>query len=325
MTVWGVSGILTAGRRECSPATSEPHSHVLEVTMRPDPPDRDNQRPRDVVGEILHDVGDELAAVVSVPGELTYQTLNKFFGFLGDSSVLFTRALGCIVSGAIDIRNTLAQMAVIGVDSLPIVIITVAFSGAVLSLYMSQIVVRWGIGSFTGAVVGLSIVREIGPVLTAVVVAARAGSAIGAELGSMKVTEQIDALRSLAVSPIQYLVVPRLLAGILMLPVLAVFADVVGVAAGYMVAVVNGVASGGFLSSLKSQVLTYDVMMGLLKTVFFAIVIVIVGSQQGLQTTGGATGVGRSTTNSVVISIVIIYILNFLLAYVMFGGRTAFL
>lgn len=293
--------------------------------MRPDPPDRENQRPRDVVGEILHDVGDELAAVVSVPGELTYQTLNKFFGFLGDCSILFTRALRFIVSGAVDIRNTLAQMAVIGVDSLPIVIITVAFSGAVLSLYMSQIVVRWGIGSFTGGVVGLSIVREIGPVLTAVVVAARAGSAIAAELGSMKVTEQIDALRSLAVSPQQYLVVPRLIAGVLMLPVLAIFADVVGVTAGYIVAVVNGVAGGGFLSSLRSQVLTYDVVMGLVKTLFFAVVIVIVGSQQGLQTTGGATGVGRSTTNSVVISIVIIYILNFFLAYVMFGGRTAFL
>lgn len=304
---------------------SGPHSHAPEVTMRPDPSDRENQRPRDVVGEILHDVGDELAAVVSVPGELTYQTLNRFFGFLGDSSILFTRALRFIVSGAIDVRNTLAQMAAIGVDSLPIVIITVAFSGAVLSLYMSQIVVRWGVGSFTGGVVGLSIVREIGPVLTAVVVAARAGSAIAAELGSMKVTEQIDALRSLAVNPTQYLVVPRLLAGILMLPVLAVFADVVGVAAGYFVAVVNGVAGGGFLSSLRSQVLTYDVVMGLVKTIFFAIVIVIVGAQQGLQTTGGATGVGRSTTNSVVISIVIIYILNFFLAYVMFGGRTAFL
>ena len=216
-------------------------------------------------------------------------------------------------------------MAFIGVASLPIVLITVAFSGAVLALYMAKLVVGWGIGSYTGAVVGLSIVREIAPVLTSVVVAARSGSAIGAEIGSMKVTEQIDALRSLAVSPVQYLVAPRLIAGVVMLPVLTVFADLVGTAAGYSVAVVNGVAGGGYMSSLKTQVLPYDVVMGLIKTIFFGVVIVIVGSQQGLQTTGGATGVGRSTTNSVVISIVIIYILNFFLAYIMFGGKTAFL
>lgn len=290
--------------------------------MRHDP-NREPEKPGDVVSEILHDVGDELAAVVSVPGELTYHTINKFFGFIGEFGILLGRSLRFIVRGAIDAKDTINQMATIGVESLPIVLITVTFSGAVLALYMSQIVVRWGIGSYTGGVVGISIVREIGPVLTAVVVAARSGSAIAAELGSMKVTEQIDALRALAVSPIRYLVVPRLLAGIVMLPALAILADLVGTSGGYLVAVVNGVAGGGFISTLKAQVLPYDVMMGLLKTVFFAIVIVIVGAQQGLQTKGGANGVGKSTTNAVVISIVIIYILNFLLAYVMFGGRTA--
>lgn len=293
--------------------------------MRRDHPGRHNQRPQDVVSEILHDVGDELAAVVAVPGELTYRTLNKFFQFIGEVSILIARTGSFIFRGAIDLRDSLNQMAFIGVASLPIVLITVAFSGAVLALYMSQIVVKWGLGSYTGGVVGISIAREIGPVLTSVVVAARAGSAIAAEIGSMKVTEQIDALRALAVSPVQYLVVPRLLAAILMLPVLTVLADVVGTLGGYFVAMVNGVAGGGFISSLRVQVLPYDVMMGLLKTVFFAIVIVIVGAQQGLVTHGGATGVGRSTTNSVVISIVIIYILNFFLAYVMFGGKTAFL
>ena len=277
------------------------------------------------MGEVLHDVGDEIAQVVAVPGELTYQTLNKFFEFIGDISILIWRAWRFILRGAVDMNATVNQMAFIGVASLPIVIITVAFSGAVLSLYMSQIVVKLGVGSYTGGVVGLSIAREIAPVLTSVVVAARAGSAIAAELGSMKVTEQIDALRALAVNPVQYLVVPRLLAAILMLPVLAIFGDFVGTGAGYFVAVVNGVAGGGFIGSMKAQVLPYDVVMGLVKTIFFAIVIVIVGAQQGLRTTGGATGVGRSTTNSVVISIVIIYILNFFLAYVMFGGKTAFL
>ena len=293
--------------------------------MREEPPNRHGGRPRDVAGEILHEMGDELAAVVSVPGELTYRTLTRFFEFIGEFAILIARTLGFMLRGKIDVRDTFNQMAVIGVNSLPIVLITVAFSGAVLSLYMAQLVVKWGLGSLTGAVVGLSIVREIGPVLTSVVVAARAGSAIGAEIGSMKVTEQIDALRSLAVSPVQYLVVPRFIAGIVMLPVLTVFADIVGTAAGYMVATVNGGASGGFVNTLKAQVIPRDVYMGLVKTIVFGIVIVIVGSQQGLRTTGGATGVGRATTNSVVISIVIIYILNFFLAYVMFGGKTAFL
>jgi len=276
------------------------------------------------VSEILHDVGDELAAVVSVPGELTYQTFTKFFDFIGESFILLGRTLAYIFRGRIDLRDTINQMAFIGVASLPIVLITVAFSGAVLSLYMSQLVVRWGIGSYTGAVTGVSIVREIGPVLTAVVVAARSGSAIAAEIGSMKVTEQIDALRALAVSPVRYLIVPRLLAAIIMLPAVTIFADVVGIAGGYAIAVINGVAGGGFVGTLKSWVLPYDVYMGLIKTIFFAAVIVIVGAQQGLLARGGATGVGRSTTNSVVISIVIIYILNFFLAYVMFGGRTAY-
>lgn len=293
--------------------------------MRDDPSNRNRERPGDVVSEILHDVGDELAAVMSAPGEVTYRTIVKFLEFIGDGSILLARAISSVAKGAIDLRDTINQMAYIGVASLPIVLITVAFSGAVMALYLSQIVVRWGLGSFTGGVVGISIVREIAPVLTAVVVAARAGSAIAAELGSMKVTEQIDALRALAVSPVQYLVVPRLVAAIIMLPILTVLADVVGTAGGYLVAIANGVAGGGFMSTLKSQVVPYDVTMGLVKTLFFAAVIVTVGAQQGLQTTGGATGVGRSTTNSVVISIVIIYILNFFLAYVMFGGRTAFL
>ena len=293
--------------------------------MREEPPNRHRGRPQDVAGEILHEMGDELAAVVSVPGELTYRTLAQFFEFIGEFAILIWRTLGFILRGKIDARDTFNQMATIGVNSLPIVLVTVAFSGAVLALYMALLVVKWGLGSYTGAVVGLSIVREIGPVLTSVVVAARAGSAIGAEIGSMKVTEQIDALRSLAVSPIRYLVVPRLIAGVVMLPVLTVFADLVGNAAGYLVATVNGVASGGFINTLKAQIVPYDVYMGMVKTIVFGIVIVIVGSQQGLRYTGGATGVGRATANSVVISIVIIYILNFFLAYAMFGGKTAFL
>jgi len=273
--------------------------------------------------ETIQEVGEELACIALVPGQATFKAISSFFYFLGDCAILLFKTFGFILKGAISMRETVYQMSAIGVSSLPIVLITVAFSGAVLSLYLAQLVVKFGMGSYTGAAVGLSVTREIAPVLTAVVVTARSGSAMAAELGSMKVTEQIDALRALAVSPIEYLVVPRLLACILMLPVLTVFANVMGVVAGYFVAVANGVAGGGFISSVKGFVSVHDVTMGLLKTVFFAMVIAMVGVQQGLGTRGGATGVGKSTTSAVVISIVVIYILNFVLAYIFFGGRTA--
>ena len=121
---------------------------------------------------------------MSAPGELTYQALDRFFEFIGECSILMARTMALIFRGAIDFKDTVNQMALIGVASLPIVLITVAFSGAVLALYMTQIVVKWGLGSYTGAVVGLSIAREIAPVLAAVVVAARSGSAIAAELAA---------------------------------------------------------------------------------------------------------------------------------------------
>ena len=290
--------------------------------MNQDSPNHERTSPVDLVSDIMHEVGDEIAAVVAVPGELTYRTLNRFFEFIGNSGILFVQALGYLSRGFLGGRLTLMQMAGIGVDSMPVVLVTVAFSGAVLALYSADTLVRWGVGSVVGGGVALSVVRELSPVLTAVVVAARCGSAIAAELGSMKVTEQIDAIRALAISPVEHLVVPRLVAAVVALPLLTIFADVVGVLAGYVVAVINGVPAGGFVTSVKTFVSPYDINMGLVKTIVFGAVIAVVGCQQGLQTTGGATGVGRSTTNAVVISIVSIYILNFFLAYVMFGGRT---
>lgn len=289
--------------------------------MNQDSPNHERIRPADVVSDIIHEVGDEIAAVVAVPGELTYRTLNRFFEFIGNSGILFLQAVGYVLRGSLSVRATIQQIAVIGVDSLPLALITVAFSGMVLALYSAQTLVPWGFGSFVGGGVTLSVLREIGPVLTAVVIAARSGSGIAAELGSMKVTEQIDALRALAISPVEYLVSPRLVAAVIALPLVTIFTDLIGVIAAYYVAVINGVAGGAFISSAKVMVLARDVNMGLIKTIVFGAVLAIVGCQQGLQTTGGATGVGRSTTNAVVISIVLIYILNFFMAYVMFGGR----
>lgn len=277
----------------------------------------------EAVNEIIQEVGDELTAAVAVPGEITYRTFDNFFTFIGGTFTLFARAMAYILTAAIDIKESVSQMATIGVASLPIVLVTVTFSGMVLALYSAQSLVAYGFSFLVGGGIGLSIAREIGPVLTAVVVAARAGSAMAAEIGSMKVTEQVDALRALAVDPIQYLVVPRLLAAIVMLPVITILANLVGIFGSYLVAVVNGVPGGSFISSLRSLVETDDVIKGLLKTVVFGAAIAIIGCYEGLRTRGGATGVGQSTTKAVVLSIVVIYISNFFLAYFLFGGRTA--
>jgi phospholipid/cholesterol/gamma-HCH transport system permease protein len=285
----------------------------------------EDRSPRsEAVSEIIQEVGDELAAAVAVPGEITYRTLDKFFTFIGGTSELFARACAYILRASIDVRETLNQMSVIGVASLPIVLITVTFSAMVLALYSAKTLVAYGFGGqYVGGGIGTAVAREIGPVLTAVVIAARAGSAMAAEIGSMKVTEQVDALRALAVDPVEYLVVPRLVASVAMLPVITVLADLVGVLGGYSVAILNGVPSGSFLGSLRIYTETGDVTRGLLKTLVFGAMIAIVGCYEGLQTRGGATGVGRSTTRAVVLSIVLIYISNFFLAYILFGGRTA--
>jgi phospholipid/cholesterol/gamma-HCH transport system permease protein len=170
-----------------------------------------------------------------------------------------------------------------------------------------------------GAVVGLAICRELAPVLTGVVVAARGGSAIAAEIGSMKVSEQIDALRSLAVDPVEYLVPPRLLAAIIMLPVVGAIADLAGICGGYLVAVhVEGVPASTFPDSIYQYLVPSDFFLGLLKTVFFGLIVAIVSCHQGFKTRGGATDVGWATTNAVVISIVLIYIADYFLASAFF-------
>lgn len=248
--------------------------------------------------------------------------LTGFFNFIGEATIIGLTSIRRIIAGDINISDTINQMALIGFNSLPIVIVTTAFSGAVLALYTSQLMVQWGVGSLVGGGVSISVVRELAPVLTAIVVAARAGSAIAAEIGTMKVTEQVDALRSLGTSPIQYLAVPRFLALVLMLPVLTMLGDIVGSFGGYVVAMANGVSSASYLNSARTWLTIEDITKGLFKTVFFGAFIAIVGVQQGLSTTGGAAGVGRSTMNAVVISMILIYISNYFLAAILFGGRT---
>ena len=252
--------------------------------------------------------------------------LNPFwavFVYLGEILLLLGQAIKAL-RGGIDIRDLMEQMSSLGVNSVAIALLTSSTSGAVLALYFAPFLKQYGAEGFTGAVVALAISRELGPVLTGVVVAARAGSAIAAELGTMKVTEQIDALRALAVSPIQYLVVPRILAAVIMVPLVCALADAAGIFGGYLLSNSEGVLPATYLNSMKEFLDPMDFVKGIFKTVVFGLIITLVGCHQGLATRGGATEVGRATTNAVVLSIVLIYIANFAMTYFMFSEVTTF-
>jgi len=243
--------------------------------------------------------------------------------FLGEILILLWRAIKAM-RGGVNAKDLLEQMASLGANSVSIALLTTTTSGAVLALYFAPFLKQYGAEGFTGAVVALAIARELGPVLTGVVVAARAGSAIAAELGTMKVSEQIDALRALAVSPIQYLVVPRILAAIIMVPLVCALADAGGIYGGYLLSKSEGVLPTTYLNSMKQFIDPSDFVKGIIKTVVFGLIISLVGCHQGLATRGGATEVGKATTNAVVLSIVLIYLANFVLTYFMFSQTVKF-
>src|SRR5688572_11977895 len=206
-------------------------------------------------------------------------------------------------------------MDTIGVGSLAIISITGFFSGAVMALQMSKALSTYGQVGKTGQLVSLTLVRELGPVLTALMVAGRNASGIASELGSMKVTEQIDAMRALGTDPVQKLVTPRLIATAVMLPLLTIIADFVGMFGGFIIAkIFLGLPAKQYWTSVW-QSLTWgtDVAQGLLKPFVFAIVIAMIGCYYGLRTTGGTQGVGRSTTQAVVAATVLIFILDLLI------------
>jgi phospholipid/cholesterol/gamma-HCH transport system permease protein len=210
------------------------------------------------------------------------------------------------------------QMDIIGVGSLGVASITGFFAGAVMALQMSKALATYGQVSKTGTLVSLTLVRELGPVLTAIMVAGRNSSGMASELGSMKVTEQIDAMRALGTDPEQKLVTPRLIATATMLPLLTVISDFVGMCGGWIIAqLFLGLPSKMYWTTVW-QALTWpdDVIFGLLKPVVFAVVISMVGCYYGLRTSGGTQGVGRSTTQAVVAATIMIFLLDLLLTKV---------
>ena len=254
----------------------------------------------------------------------------NFFAWLGRSAVglieemglmllLFGEACLWFVRPPVRWRLFFKQMEFVGVGSLFVVLLTGLFTGMVLALQTYHAFRMFSAESLVGATVALSMTRELGPVITALMVAGRAGSAIAAEIGTMRVTEQIDALAVMAINPVQYLVLPRLVAGVIMLPLLTAISDFVGVVGGYMVGVnLLGINAGLFMNKIYEYVELEDIYNGLTKAAVFGLILTLVGCYKGFYTRGGAEGVGRATTQSVVLASIMILMGDYVLTALMF-------
>lgn len=241
-------------------------------------------------------------------------TLLQLLAALGDYVLMIIRVVWVSLRSPpawVLIRD---QLYSIGVMSLPVVAITGFSTGMVLAAQSFFQLSDKGLESATGLMVAKAMLVELGPVLTAFMVTGRVGAAMCAELGTMRVTEQIDAMRSMSVNPLRYLVAPRFIAGVLMMPLLTVFSSLMGIFGGYLIAVgLYKMAPNTYLDPLPLHVTRFDFFSGIVKSIVFAIVIVTISCYKGMTTNGGAAGVGRSTTNSVVICYSVILISNFLL------------
>ena len=241
--------------------------------------------------------------------------VEEFFRTLGGMALLAgvsCRWLGRVVTGRAKLtrfrwRAIIDQMVRVGVDAVPIICLTVFFVGVIIALQMAHVLERFGVIRYVGSVVGVSIVRELGPLLAAVVMSGFAGAAIAAEIGTMQVSEEIMALETSALDPVPFLVVPRLLACMLMIPVLTVIADFVGIFGGFLIG--SGllkIAPGVYFDKTIDYLVNKDMITGLIKAEAFGMLICLVACYQGFRVTGGAEGVGRATTQAVVLAIVYI-------------------
>jgi phospholipid/cholesterol/gamma-HCH transport system permease protein len=252
------------------------------------------------LASLIEDFGSYIISLITQMGQIALLTLGIF-------RWMFKKPF--------DGELILRQMVKIGVESIPVAMTTALFTGMVLALqagYTLETKIK-GVSQFLGSVVSLSLVRELGPVLTAMVIAGRMGSAAAAEIGTMQVTEQIDALYTLAANPVKYLAVPRFLAFTLMLPLLTIFADFIGWAGGLFISSMRFTTSTVYIESTRSSLAIEDVFGGLIKALVFGAIIAVVSCWQGFSTTNGAEGVGKATTNAVVFSFMLILISDYFL------------
>lgn len=238
---------------------------------------------------------------------------------VGRLAMMCGRLITTLVDIPKSIKLIVNQMLTMGVQSLPLVLLTSAFTGAVSAWQGAYQFQNYVPMRYLGTAVGKAVVIELAPVLTALVVAGRVGASIAAELGTMRVTEQIDALEVMGIDPVRYLVMPRVLSGLIMMPILVMFANVIAILGALLVAVMLvHLSSETFLNGVRMFFSFSDLYTGLTKAAVFGLIISIIGSFQGFTARGGAEGVGRATTGAVVTSSVLILISNFLLATIQF-------
>ena len=251
-----------------------------------------------------------LADIEKWLGKFGKQTL-EFLESAGAISVLFWQSLTTATSTPLRWQATLEQAYKIGVASLPLVMLTSLFSGMVLALQSSYQLRLFSAEQFTSDLVAVAVTREIGPVLTAMMVAGRVGASMAAELGTMKVTEQIDALKALATDPVRYLVVPRFLAATAMLVLLTIYSDLIGMFGGYVIGVFKlRISSYHYIHRTVNVLILKDVYTGLIKAFIFGMLIAIVSCYYGFKARGGAEGVGQATTMAVVVSFILIIVFD---------------
>lgn len=249
----------------------------------------------------------------------------QFIRYLGDWTLELVREAGAMQLFLLEAlalafvppfrpRRLLQEIQLIGVKSVLIILLTAAFTGMVLGLQGYYTLKKYGSTAALGSVVALSLIREMGPVLTGIMVSARAGSAVTAEIGIMRITEQLDALDTMAVNPMQYVVMPKLLAGLIAVPLLTAIFDVTGILGGYLVGVVLlGVSSGAYFSSMVQAVVPLDINGGVVKSLVFGLTIILVACYKGYNTEHGAAGVSRATNQTVVLSAVLVLAWDYIL------------
>ncbi|HVN72308.1 MAG TPA: ABC transporter permease [Desulfomonilia bacterium] len=254
----------------------------------------------------------------------------NFFEYIGRATIAFVEELGSffifffnaftyLFRPPLFINQLFKQMEFIGIRSTPVVMLTGVFSGMVSALQTYHGFSLFGAESLVGSTTTLGLLRELGPVLASLMVTARAGSAMTAEIGIMRVTQQVDALVVMGVNPFQYLIVPRVAATIIMMPMLTLIFDSIGMIGSYIVGtIVLGIDKGVFMARIAEYVVYKDLFSGLIKGAFFGAILAIVGCYKGYSTSGGAEGVGKAATQSVVISSVSILIADYILTAVMF-------
>jgi len=236
------------------------------------------------------------------------------FGGVGEVAVLFWDVCKRVADRRWPARQFMDQMFEIGVKSIGIAMVASVFTGMVLALQLAEGLARFGAKTYVGTIVSFAFVRELGPVLTSLLVGGRVGSGITAEIGSMTVTEQVDAMRGLGADPVRLLVLPRVLACVICFPLLTVFSNILGIGGGMLISYSElGISSSYFFETATRSLHSQDILSGVSKTVFFGLFVALIACRQGLSVTGGTEGLGRSTKVTVMTTLVVILIADFIL------------